>query len=673
MLGALYLILVVFFGCTLIVRFCNVNEIYSKINPSNDKITIPELLFIIPAGSTIGILVTTFICYFSIYIVNSVFPHLETVSYSICISICSILFLLCSIINLKKAKRIKLNHSNYRYYLSIILLLIVLSTYVISYAYFMRKGILYTGPTIESDLSPHTALTEAFGKGNNIPTNYPHFSNDGIRYHFLFFFFTGLLKFLGMRLDLALNIPSIIGLVSGLTIIGLFAVLLANRKNAFFIAPLLVLFRSSFAMFDLIRNKPLIDLIPRIIENNDWFHTTPYDEWGLWAVNVYANQRHLMFATTILIVIVMLFIPSFKNFIENLNNYKKIDKIKFFLIDKSNWIIKDYKLLVLGVLVAVTLPYFHASVLIALLLILFGMALFSENRLIYLIIAIISVVSTYVQTTIYSSDVANIAFLKLVPGFIVEKPSLSSILGYLFVLTGLTFILGFIYIFKKRKNSYIVLLSLIFLFPLIFAFLFQLSIDIIANHKFVQITILLFDIFVAAFVSDFYSHKVITLKRKVIGIILIILLTGTGVCEWFIYTNMNRSLARFNESSKLAVWVEKNTDMRDTFLTPYWSLNSLYMTGRQVYYGWPYYAWTAGHNTDERKQIYEYLLTGCNDDISKFIEICKKEHIKYFIDTPEYYDFDTIDENNFHREYITSNLKLVKSIPSENINIYLID
>ena len=672
MLGALYLILVIFFGCTLIMRFCNVSELYSNINSSKEKVSIPELLFIIPAGSTIGILITTFICYFLIYLFNKVFPDLETISYMICISICSILFFCLSIINIKRRKTSKLSHSNYKYYLTVIILLIVLSTYVICYAYFMRHGKLYAGPTVESDLSPHTALTSAFGIGNNIPTNYPHFSNDGIRYHFLFYFFTGLLKYLGMRIDLALNIPSIIGLVSGLMLIGLFAILISNRKNTFLIAPLLVLFRSSFAMFDLIINKPIINLIPRIIKNNDWFKTTPYDEWGLWAINVYANQRHLMFAVAIVIVIIMLFIPSVKDFLQKIKNYKKWDKFKYFLINKNNWIIKDYKVLFLSLIVAVSLPYFHASVTVCLLLILFGMALFSENRLSYLLIAIVALSSTYIQTEIFSHDVANVISLKYMPGFVVENPTLTSCFEYLLILTGLTFVLGFIYIVINRKKKPIVLLSLVFLFPTIFAFLFQLSIDIVANHKFVQVTIILYDIFVACFISDFYNHNILTLKRKIVGIILIVLLTGTGVCEWFIYTNMNKGLAEFSVKSELSDWVEKNTDTRDTFLTPYWSLNSLYFTGRQIYYGWPYYAWSAGHDTDGRKKKYEYLLTGCNDNISEFIEICKKEHIKYFIDTLEYYDFETIDESNFHREYITSNLELIKSIPSENMNIYLI-
>lgn len=32
----------------------------------------------------------------------------------------------------------------------------------------------------------------------------------------------------------------------------------------------------------------------------------PYDNWGLWAVNVYANQRHLMLGVALLLILVIL-------------------------------------------------------------------------------------------------------------------------------------------------------------------------------------------------------------------------------------------------------------------------------------------------------------------------------------------------------------------------------
>src|SRR6266550_4204902 len=46
-----------------------------------------------------------------------------------------------------------------------------------------------------SDFGPNTALMQSFAVGHNFPTEYPHFSGDRIRYHFLFYFQAGNLEF----------------------------------------------------------------------------------------------------------------------------------------------------------------------------------------------------------------------------------------------------------------------------------------------------------------------------------------------------------------------------------------------------------------------------------------------------------------------------------------------
>ena len=670
LLALLYLLMVIFFGCTSVMRFVNVKKIYSKINFSRHNKSVPELLFIVPSGSVIGILITTFICYFIIYFINYFVPSLKMHSYDIAIILLSFFSCAASFINLKKIGKLKFNHENWKYYLIVITLIIILSSFLIFYGYFMRDSIIYMGPTINSDLSPHTALTEAFGNGGNIPTQYMHFSNDGIRYHFMFYFFTGLLKYLKMPLDLSLNIPSIIGIVSALMLIGLLANLITNDKRAFLIAPLLVLFRSSLDIFDLINNQSLLTFIPRLISKSEWYNTTPYDEWGLWAINVYANQRHLMFGIAILLIVIMTFIPYFADFLKKIKKYNGIEKIKFFFLDKDNWKISDWKLLLFLCIIIIALPYFHGSVLISLLLILFWMAIFSENRLSYLIIAIAAVCSSYMQTSLFSGNASNVVNFMYMPGFVLGDCSLFDILKYLIIVTGITFVLGYIYAMEKGKGSYLPLLSIIFIIPTIFAFLFKVSFDVVANHKFIQISLILFSVLTAGFLVEYFKEKG-NILRNIFGLILIFLLTATGVSEWFIYINMNKYPIYFDEKSEVTTWIRNNTALDDTFLTPYWALSNVYLSGRQIYYGWPYYAWSAGHDTDGRYEIYKYLLTGCNDNIEEFTKICKKEKIKYFVDTDDYYSFE-IEEEDFHREYITNNLKLVKDIPNEGMTIYQI-
>ena len=82
-----------------------------------------------------------------------------------------------------------------------------------------KDGTLLIGNNEWSDFGPNTALIQSFAVGNNFPTQYPHFSGEPIRYHFLFYFQAGNLTFLGLNLAWSLNLLSIITLVSMLALL----------------------------------------------------------------------------------------------------------------------------------------------------------------------------------------------------------------------------------------------------------------------------------------------------------------------------------------------------------------------------------------------------------------------------------------------------------------------
>ncbi|PYL62915.1 MAG: hypothetical protein DMF24_02215 [Verrucomicrobia bacterium] len=69
-----------------------------------------------------------------------------------------------------------------------------------------------------SDFGPNTAIMQSFAVGHNFPTEYPHFSGDRIRYHFLFYFQAGNLEFLRLNPVWSLNLLSIVTLVAMLVL-----------------------------------------------------------------------------------------------------------------------------------------------------------------------------------------------------------------------------------------------------------------------------------------------------------------------------------------------------------------------------------------------------------------------------------------------------------------------
>ena len=72
-----------------------------------------------------------------------------------------------------------------------------------------------------------------------------------------------------------------------------------------------------------------------------------------------------------------------------------------------------------------------------------------------------------------------------------------------------------------------------------------------------------------------------------------------------------------------------NSDSKDIFLTPYYSLNNIVMGGAMLYYGWPYYAWSAGYDTDTRnlevKRMYEA------DSSEELMQLIENNNIRFIV------------------------------------------
>lgn len=92
------------------------------------------------------------------------------------------------------------------------LILGVFLTWIFFYVFHMTDGHLYSGFTVYGDYAPHTAMIRSFSVGNNFPTAYPHFGGEDVKYHFMFQFLVGNLEYLGLRIDLAYNLVSILAL-----------------------------------------------------------------------------------------------------------------------------------------------------------------------------------------------------------------------------------------------------------------------------------------------------------------------------------------------------------------------------------------------------------------------------------------------------------------------------
>ncbi len=958
MLAILYLLLCATFGmCFVGLSVPDVRRLYVACSPSAKAIThIPNTLFTVPAGIITGMLCVPFFNYFVTLGLSYVLDNGELCKkLGVLITYAFFLWMILTcliLINRKRVKREELKASgsttieDYKFnivdsifYGVVILAITITATFLMFYTYRINGNTLLNGSSTFSDLSPHTAMVSSFGKGFNFPTQYMHFSGDGIKYHFLFYFLAGTLQYLGLPIDYALNLPSILAMVCALVLLGLLAVLISSRRAAFLVAPVLVFFRSSFNAFFHIKElvsagSTTSQAVDQILKSTEWYAVTDYDNWGIWAINVYPNQRHLMLGMAVIIIMVILFLPFVRRLGISVFRAESFGKgVKSFIASKNAWLVRSgdplypVSITILAGVLMIVMPYFHGSCLIALLLVLFGMAIFSESRILYLIVAACAVGSSFIQTLVFSGGYKNVVSFEYMPGFILGKVPFSQLARYLVIVTGLTLILGTVFaiaslvldiIHKKPVHRF--LLFLCTLNPLIFAFIFKVSLEMLANHKFIQVSLILVDAFVAALIANLLyipikrrkneeteesadediidasaldgdaaialaaedtgvrtpvlpsasafgeaieksdesdkpdikaleehtgvdadvsglngetaeekteekkdeieeepipaelmfgddkkdseevseetakedsseeddsdeifevtddnadessdetpdessddsddsddavmastpepahaamrpgsmiaagkvtfgedepddesdanvaiesSDAVVevtsvasiakdikpeTLKHEpvaprkakglplpawialeiagvILALALMVPLTATGISEWATYVNLNRVPLTLNANSPVTKWVMENTEPDDVFLTPMWSMNRFILAGRPMYYGWPYYAWSAGHDTYTRDTIYLWLITGCGGDIDEFTRYCKERNIRYLIVDP---DFEATDFGNgitFNKAFFEDNLTFVAYFAEEDTTIYKI-
>lgn len=490
--------------------------------------------------------------------------------------------------------------------------------------FFVEHNQLYVGLSVFSDFSPHIGMIRSFSKGNNFPTMYSHFTGEGIRYHFMYQFLVGNLEFLGLRLDLAMNIPSAIGLISSFLLLFVLAVKMSGKRVVGYLSCLFFAFRSSKSLFTFLSHVPKGTSIWKALSNNtEFIGYTTNENWGLWNLNVYCNQRHLAFTIPILLFIIILFLPSvYESFTKLYEGYSKLEKqdqylygglttakLKFFfrhcVLQLDAWKPHDVRSAIASGVIVGALSFWNGAVTIAILLVLFIMAITAHRKLEYLITALIAVLLSFIQSTVFIQGLA----IKIEKefGFIAENKTLFGTLDYIFRLTGiLPFVLLLAFIVVKKARRYIMIA---FFAPFGFAFFVSLTKDVTVNHKYIMLSLMLLSIYAAIVLVKIFQSKQILLK--VITILTIITMTATGFYDYItvIRRNNPKNALVLNLNNSLTNWVIDNTSAKDTILSSPYALNEVVLGGGMLYCGWTYFGYTAGYDTfgreDKVKEMFE--------------------------------------------------------------------
>lgn len=463
------------------------------------------------------------------------------------------------------------------------------------------RGNLLIATRVWSDFAATLPLTRSFSLGDNFPPEYPIYPNVPIRYHFLFFLGVAIIERMGFSLPFALNFLSATGFFLLLFGIYLLGKSVFKSKMVGFLAVIFLLFNGSLGFAEFFQKYPLnTDTFARVINNAEFTSFGPYDGKiisAFWSLNIYTNQRHLGLSYAAFIFLTLL-IFYFSNFPGKLTKNK---------------------VLVIGLVIGL-FPFIH--------LVVFGTALlalgiyfffFKRLRIKLFTISLIALALAVPQIAYMGKSEIEVSFFN--PGYLVNPLTAYNFLRYWVLNLGFTLIIGTAGLYLATKAQRTLFLPFFALFVL--GNIFQFSPEIAANHKFFNLFLIGINFFTAYFLVRIWEKPYLKMVAPFVFISLVL----TGVIDFFPILNDRLMALEDIPNNKVAAFIKESIPPDSIFLNSTFLYNPASLAGRKIFLGWPYFAWSAGYDTDKRIKKMADLFNPT--DISTSCTMLKEEGIDY--------------------------------------------
>ncbi len=474
MVAILYIIASIFLGGGLILII--MPYIKNRLIPFvSDKNSVSKNFLFFPAAYLVGTLILSWITYFlAVIFKNAENPLLYANLYAFLIVIASV-FAMC-FFNRTKLNKWFYEFKKYGFKVSfspmewfILLFSAAFWSFFMFRSLYMDGNVIRVGVSAFSDFGAHLPVVRNFSEGQNFPAQYPHFPDGTMRYHFMFYFYAANLEYLGLNIAWAINLPSILSVVSFSMLLYGLCVGISNKTVAGFLTCVFFAFRSSFAFFTYtygfnnfldfmfaLKNNLYADGSPR-----EHIGNTLRENWGLWAQKVYVNQRHLAFAMGLFILALYLLLPLFMNTIRSLRQSASVDKksgVRFYITEifltKDAWLPEALIPCILSGLLLGLIAFWNGAVVIAAISVFFVMAAFSKHKLEYLVMAVITFLLSTFQSKIFVGSGTGSVSIQYKPGFLTESSNITIVSKYYTELLGiLPFVLFAIFIAAIARKS----------------------------------------------------------------------------------------------------------------------------------------------------------------------------------------------------------------------------
>ncbi len=556
---------------------------------------------------------------------------------------------------------------------------VLIAGYVALVSWMMFASFNSTGSKLQisnaqySDFGPNTAIMQSFAVGHNFPTEYPHFSGDRIRYHFLFYFQAGNLEFLGLNPAWSLNLLSIVTLVAMLILAMTLGEVVFNSRTVGRLGSFLFFFFGSLSYVPFIYRQGSVRAAIQAIRQQREFLPTifPYrgEMWGTWSQVTFLNQRHFASAIGIFLLVLVFLVIRYRtlpakqprahlpadpvapspdalpegapdNLSDHAAPFESLSEPKTEMPSVSLATEANQEAVITGETFRASLPGFifsgvllgllpmwNSAVFIAAAAVLGVLFLLFPLRGQMLVLAVTAGVIALPQMLYLSTGSGRAQMPRLLHwGYMVEQPTAANVakyLGFTFGFKWLLVALALIFASWFQRRLFLAALSLLGV-----AFCFQFTIEVFANQKFLHIWVIIANLFVAFALWRLWRLSLggTTLPGKFVATILFLLVIPGGVVDFFPIHNTGWSEVTY-KNDPLIDWLKKNTKPRDIFLTDRFVNHPILMAGRRVLYGWPYYGWSAGYNASKYDRLYTDLFE--NKDPWKVYHLLKENGISY--------------------------------------------
>lgn len=535
-----------------------------------------------------------------------------------------------------------------------------------------KDGTLLIGNNEWSDFGPNTAIIQSFAVGQNFPTQYPHFSGEPIRYHFLFYFQAGNLTFLGLNLPWSLNLLSIITLTSLLSLLMALGQLLFQSRTVGRIGAALFFFHGTLSFVSFLREQPSISAAFHTILGLKDFLASGYpyrgETWGIWTQVVYLNQRHFASAVGLLVVILLFLIDRYRQHyeaksaaplpeplppaeplpapelspaaepefpepdfslptpVEEVQPEPQIRLSERLRQLPRKLVVFDKSFIFAGCVLGL-LPFWNALVFTAAFAILAALFLLFPCRSKMVGLGITAALVALPQLALLQAGGAKTATHSLFHwGYIIGPPTLNNVIRYIGFSFGLKWGLVLVALLFATSFQRRLFLALCTLYAMTFCL--QMSIEALANHKYLNVWLIISNLFVGYGIVRLCRLRPRWLRLVAAPAALLVtagIVLGGAIdlvaihnCYWIQMKYVGDPLVN---------WIRENTKPKDVFLSDRFVNHQILLAGRRIFYGWPSFAWSSGYDTNRRDNEYRQLFE--STDPYAVLRLLKKHNIAY--------------------------------------------